>query len=56
MKVRVVIEYEIPAIDALTDDDVQMIEQTIAMGAPSAFEADDGCTMLSSDWTVQVQR
>ena len=56
MKVKVVIEYEIQAIDVLTDDDVQMIEQTIAMGVPCAFEADDGCTVLASDWTVEVQR
>ena len=56
MKVRVVIEYEIPAIDVLTDDDVQMIEQSVWEGAPQSFSSPDGAWLSAAGWTVEVQR
>lgn len=56
MKVRVVIEYDIPAIDVLSDEDVRVIEETLADRVPSVFEADDGCAMFADSWVVEVQR
>lgn len=56
MKVTVVIEYDIPAIDVLSDEDARLIETTLAEQVPSAFESDDGCVMMASNWAVEVQR
>ena len=56
MKVRVVIEYDIPAIDVLSDEDVRIIEATLSEQVPSVFESGDGCAMFADSWTVEVQR
>jgi hypothetical protein len=55
MKVKVLIEYDIPCIDALTDEDKEVITQALSDQAPSAFEFYDGGVMLAESWTVEVQ-
>lgn len=52
MKVKVLIEYEIPAIDVLSDDDVRVIEAELLHKAPFEFES-DGCVMCASSWTIE---
>lgn len=56
MKVTVIVEYEIPELDALTDEDALAIEAAVCDSAPSCFIRGDDDMFFAREFSVEVKR
>lgn len=55
MKVRVVIEYEIPELDELTDSDAAVIENAVMCDVPGAFVRGEDDMFFAREFSVLVE-
>lgn len=56
MKVTVIVEYEIPELDALTDDEALAIEGAVACCLPGCFARGEDDMFFAREFTVEVRR
>jgi len=54
MKVKVLIEFDIPCIDKMTVEDGEVIKLTMLNSVPTAFEFEDGGAMLADSFSVEI--
>lgn len=56
MKVTVIVEYEIPELDTLTDDEALAIEGAVACCLPSCFVRGDDDVFFASEFSAEVKQ
>jgi hypothetical protein len=54
MKVKVLIEYDFPDMDSLTQNQLDTIENEVCMSVPGLFETGDDEAIISRGWSVEI--
>lgn len=56
MKVTVIVEYEIPELDALTDADALAIDAAVSVALPFSFGRGEDDMFFAREFSVEVKR